>query len=52
MKVVSIDVNAEKTKCMFMACHQTAGQNYNIKVANKSLESVTKFKYLGMTLTI
>jgi hypothetical protein len=38
-----------KTKGMFMSCHQTTGQNFYIKVANKCLENV--FKYLGMVVT-
>jgi hypothetical protein len=36
----------EKTKYMFMSRHQTAGQSNYIRVANKSLEKVAKFKYL------
>jgi hypothetical protein len=32
--------------------HQhNAGQYHTIKTANKSLKNVTKFKYLGKTLT-
>jgi hypothetical protein len=46
-KEVGPEVNAEKTKCMFMSHHQTAGQ-YNIKVVNKSLKNGTNLKYLGM----
>jgi hypothetical protein len=34
-----------------MSRHQHAGQNHNIKIGNKSYESVEKFKYLGTTLT-
>jgi len=34
-----------------MSFEQNAGQNHNIKLGNKLFESVTGFKYLGMTLT-
>jgi hypothetical protein len=37
--------------CMFMMCEQNAEQNDNIKTANKSSATVTKFKYLRTTLT-
>jgi hypothetical protein len=43
-KEIGLEVNAEKTKYMFMSCHQTAGQSNYIKVANKSFEKVEKFK--------
>jgi hypothetical protein len=33
-------VNAEKTKYMFMSQHRNTWQNHNIKINNKSLESV------------
>jgi hypothetical protein len=36
---------------MFMSRHQTAGQSNYIRVVNKSFEKVTKFKYLGSSLT-
>jgi hypothetical protein len=32
---------------MFVSHHQTTGQNHYIKVAYKSFENVTKFKYGG-----
>jgi hypothetical protein len=51
LKVTGLEANSEKTKYMFMSCHQTAGQSNYIRVANKSFEKVSKFKYLGATLT-
>jgi hypothetical protein len=32
-------------------CHQTVGQNHNIKMANFSFENLMKFEYLGMMVT-
>jgi hypothetical protein len=48
---IGLEINAEKTKYMIMSRHQNSGQNQNISIANVSFEKVTKFKYLGMTLT-
>jgi sorting nexin-29 len=50
-KEYGLEVNAEKTKYMFMSCDQNAGQNHNIKIDKKSFEMVEEFKYLGTTLT-
>jgi hypothetical protein len=36
---------------MVMSRRQTAGQNHNIKAANKSLENVEKIRYLGTIVT-
>jgi hypothetical protein len=49
-KEVGIEVNAEKTKYMFMSYHQNAGQNHNVKMANNSFENITQFKHLGMKI--
>jgi hypothetical protein len=51
-KEIDLEVNSEKTKCMFISRHQTAGQRNYIRVANnKSFEKVAEFKCLGSTLT-
>jgi hypothetical protein len=36
---------------MLLSSHKNAGQNWDIKTANKSFENVSQFKYLGMTAT-
>jgi hypothetical protein len=46
-KEVGIEVNSEKTKYKLMSRHQNAGQSHNIKIANRSFENVTIFKYLA-----
>jgi hypothetical protein len=43
-----LQVNAAKTKCLFIYLEQTAGQHHNIKIGNKCC----KFKYLGIALTM
>jgi hypothetical protein len=36
-KEVGLEVNTEKTKCMLKSHYQNAGQNHNIKIANRSV---------------
>jgi hypothetical protein len=36
---------------MLISHEQNAGQNYNVKIDNKSFEKVEQFIYLGTTLT-
>jgi hypothetical protein len=48
---IGLEINAENTKYMTMSRHPNSGQNQNIRIANESFEKVTKFKYLGTTLT-
>jgi hypothetical protein len=50
-KEIGLEVNTEKTKYMFLPCRQNAGQNHDIKVANRCFENVAQFRYLGRTIT-
>jgi hypothetical protein len=36
---------------MLLSHHQNVGQNWDIKIANISIENVIQFKYLGTTVT-
>jgi hypothetical protein len=44
---VGLEINAEKTKYMFMYPHQNSGKKQNIRIANESFENVAKFIYCG-----
>jgi hypothetical protein len=46
----NLEVNTEKTKYMLLSRHQNAGQNHDIKMADRSFENVAQFKYLGITV--
>jgi hypothetical protein len=50
-KEVGLEVNTEKTKYMLPSRHQNAGQNHDIKIANRCFENVAQFRYLGTTVT-
>jgi hypothetical protein len=50
-KEAGIEVNTEKTKHMLLSRHQNAGQNPDVKTANRCFENVTEYKYLGTTVT-
>jgi ribosomal protein S2 len=50
-KEVGLEVNTEKTRYMFLSRHQNAGQNHDIKTANRCFENVAQFRYLGTTIT-
>jgi hypothetical protein len=36
---------------MLLSCHQNAGQNQDIKIANRSFENMSQFKHLGIIIT-
>jgi subtilisin-like proprotein convertase family protein len=44
-----LEVSTDNTKYVFR--EQSAGQDYNLKIATKSFEKCGRFKYLGMTVT-
>jgi hypothetical protein len=50
-KEVGLEVNTEKTKYMLLSSHQNAGQNHEIKIANRCFENVAHFRYFGTTVT-
>jgi hypothetical protein len=50
-KEVGLEVNTQNTKYVLLSRHQNAGQDYDVKIANRSFENVAQFKYLGMTVT-
>jgi hypothetical protein len=46
----ALEINAEKTACIFISHHKNARQSHNINKGNTYFEYV-KLKYLGRTLT-
>jgi hypothetical protein len=50
-KEIGLEVNADKTKYMFMSQDQNAGRTHNIKIDGSFSEMVEELKYLGTTLT-
>jgi hypothetical protein len=49
-KEVGLEINVDKTKYMLLSRHQNVGKNRDIKIANRSFENVSQFKYLGTTI--
>jgi hypothetical protein len=50
-KEIGLEINVEKTKYMLLSRQQNISQNRNIKIANRSFENVSQFKYLGTAVT-
>jgi hypothetical protein len=50
-KKIRLEINPVKTKYIFMAHNHNMGRNRNTKMANKSFEYVSEFKYLWMSVT-
>ena len=48
---IGLEVNADKTKYMFMSRDQNAGRIHSVRIDNITFERVEDFKYLGTTLT-
>jgi hypothetical protein len=43
-KEVGLEVNTQKTKYMLLSRHQDAGQNQDIKIADRCFENVAQFR--------
>jgi hypothetical protein len=50
-KKVGLEVKVEKTNYMLVSQDLSAGQNWEIKIGNRSFENVSQFKYLGTRVT-
>jgi hypothetical protein len=50
-KEIGLEVNPDKTKNILVSCCHKAGHRQSIKIANRSFEDLSKFKYLGTILT-
>jgi hypothetical protein len=50
-RVVGLEVNIRRTKCIVVCRHRIAGQKHNLLTVNKYFESAAKVIYLGTTAT-
>jgi hypothetical protein len=46
-----LQLYTEKTKYMLLSHHQNAGQNHDIRIANRFFENVVDFRHLRMIVT-
>jgi hypothetical protein len=51
-KEVGPDGSAETTTYMLLSLRQNAGQNHDLKIANRSTENMAKFRYSYLDTTI
>jgi hypothetical protein len=51
-KKVGLEVNTQKTKYMLLSPCHNAGQNHDIKIADRYFENVAQFRYLGITINL
>jgi hypothetical protein len=49
-KEVGLEINVEKIKYMLLSRQQNVGQYRDTKIANRSFENVSQFKYLETTV--
>jgi ribosomal protein S2 len=45
------DLLTEKSKYILLTRRQNAGQNHDIKIADRCFENMAQFRYLGTTIT-
>jgi hypothetical protein len=50
-KEIGPEINVAKTKYMLLTRYQNVSQNRDIKIANRTFENVSQFKYLGTIVT-
>lgn len=48
---VGLKVNTEETNCVDLFQQDRSEQNFNVNVANRSFENVSKFKYIRTSVT-
>jgi hypothetical protein len=51
-KKIGLEINVEISKYMLLSRRQNVGENRDLRIANRSFEKVSQFKYLGTTVTI